>query len=179
MALQSSGPISLANLQTQYGDGGSAPMSEFYRGGARVVASTSEVVQVSTPYTYYTTTYETESETAYGNSDKHYWHTSRNLSYLQWGGVYKNYVLGNTTSVSHPDGWTYSAGAVQVSVPSVWDGVVGTLEFRTINRTRQVPIQNGPFTGYTLSNEVVVTQKNTSVPSSGTVSLSQFYGGTN
>jgi hypothetical protein len=179
MALQSSGAISLANLQTQYSDGGSASMSEFYRGGARVVTSTSEVVTVATPYTYYTTTYTTENESAYGNDDLHYWHTSRNLSSLKWAGSFKFYVTGYQGSVAHSDGWTYSAGGVQVTLPSSWNGVAGTLYYSTVHRTRQVPVTNGPFTGYTYSNQTVVTQKNTSVPTSGTISLNQFYGGTN
>tara|TARA_R110000822_G_scaffold310366_3_gene442858 strand:+ start:2706 stop:3245 length:540 start_codon:yes stop_codon:yes gene_type:complete len=179
MALQSSGAISLGNVQTQYSDGGSASMSEFYRGGSRVVASVTTTEQVATPYTYYTTTYSTQNESAYGNNDMHYWHTSRNVSWLEWGNVYKNYVYGNTTSVTHSDGWTYSKGATQVTQASSWNGVAGTLYFSTINRTRQVATQNGPYTGYTYSNVTTTTQKNTSVPSSGTISLNQFYGGTN
>jgi hypothetical protein len=179
MALQSSGAISLGDLKTQYSDSGSASMSEFYRGGSRVVSSVTTTETVATPYTYYTTTYSTESESAYGNTSQHYWHTSRNVSWLRWAGTYKNYVYGNTTSVSHSDGWTYSAGAVQVSVPSSWNGVAGTLTMRTIHRSRQVATQNGPFTGYTYSQQTTATQKNTSVPTSGTISLNQFYGGTN
>lgn len=36
MALQSSGPISLGNLKTEFGDTGSSSLSEFYRGGSLV-----------------------------------------------------------------------------------------------------------------------------------------------
>ncbi len=179
MALQTSGAISLGNLQTQYSDTGSASMSEFYRGGSKVVTSVTTTQQVATPYTYYTTTYSTQSESAYGNSTLHYWHTSRNVSWLQWAGAYKFYVTGYQGSVAHGDGWTYSAGAVQVTLASSWNGVAGTLYYSRVNRSRQVATQNGPFTGYTYSNQTTTTQKNVNVPSSGTISLSQFYGGTN
>jgi hypothetical protein len=180
MALQTSGAISLGDLKTQYSDSGSASMSEFYRGGSRVVSSVTTTEQVATPYTYYTTSYSTQTESQAGDSNHmHYWHTSRNLSWIEWGGVFKSYVLGNTTSVSHSDGWTYSATGVWYSVPSSWNGVAGTLTFRGVSRSRQVATQNGPFTGYTYSNQTTTTQKNTSVPTSGTISLNQFYGGTN
>jgi len=179
MALQSSGTISLNNLKSQYGDSGSTSLSEFYRGGSKVVSSVTTTQQVATPSTYYTVSYSTQSESAYGNSSNHYYHSARNVSWLQWGGVFKNYQYGNVGSVAHSDGWTYSAGGAQVSVPSVYNGISGTLTLSTIHRSRQVATQNGPYTSYTYSNQSTTTQKNTSVPGSGAISLSQFYGASN
>ena len=39
MALQTSGAISIGSLRGEFGDTGSSSLSEFYRGGSRVVSS--------------------------------------------------------------------------------------------------------------------------------------------
>lgn len=198
MALQSSGTIGISHLRSEYNDGGSSSLSEFYRGGSRVVSSAS--VAVSVPYTYYTTTYEnqttyqsqTSTETEYGwdnySSAQTFWYgnAGRGTWWIIWQGVYIYYIPHYFTSFAHPDGWTYSLLSVMYSVPtSAWGGsttiigdVVRTRQVTTqVPVTTQVAVQNGPYTGYT--TEYQNHARNTSVPSSGSISLSQFYGGHN
>ena len=191
MALQTSGAISIGNLRSEYSDDGSSSLSEFYRGGSRVVSSTS--VAVSVPYTYYTTTYEnqttyqsqTSTQTEYGfdnySSAQTFWYGNSVIPkyYIIWNGVYMRYISAYFTSYAHADGWTYSLNAVQYSIGDFIIGdVVRTRQVTTqVPVTTQVAVQNGPYTGYT--TEYQNQARNTSVPSSGSISLSQFYGGHN
>jgi len=191
MALPTSGTIGISNLRSEYSDGGSSSLSEFYRGGSRVVSSAS--VAVSVPYTYYTTTYQnqttyqsqTSTETEYGfdnySSAQTFWYGNAATPkyYIIWNGVYKRYISAYFTSYAHADGWTYSLNAVQYSIGSFIIGnVVRTRQVTTqVPVTTQVAVQNGPYTGYT--TEYQNQSRNTSVPNSGSISLSQFYGGHN
>jgi len=206
MALQSSGAIGISHLRSAYSDDGSSSLSEFYRGGSRVVSSVS--VPVSVPYTYYTTTYEnqttytTQAQTTYSpvteygfdnsSSAQTFWYgnAGRGVWYIIWQGVYKYYIGNYFTSYSHADGWTYSLGSVYGSYPtSAYGGsttIIGTVTRTTqqatttyvqVPTTTQVAVQNGPYTGYT--TEYQNQNRNTAVPTSGSISLSQFYGGHN
>ena len=199
MALQTSGAISIGNLRSEYNDGGSSSLSEFYRGGSKVVSSVS--VPVSVPYTYYTTTTEyqttyqsqTSTETEHGfdnySSAQTFWYgnAARGVWWIIWGGVYIYYIGNYFDTFTHPDGWTYSLNTVYGIYPGQWNGVQGEAIIGTVVRTRQVttqvpvttPVQvtNGPYTGYT--TEYQTQNRNTSVPTSGSISLSQFYGGHN
>lgn len=191
MALQTSGTIGISHLRSEYSDDGSSSLSEFYRGGSRVVSSAS--VAVSVPYTYYTTTYEnqttyqsqTSTQTEYGfdnySSAQTFWYGNAVIPkyYIIWNGVYMRYISAYFTSYAHADGWTYSLSAVQYSIGDFIIGnVVRTRQVTTqVPVTTQVAVQNGPYTGYT--TEYQNQARNTSVPSSGSISLSQFYGGHN
>jgi hypothetical protein len=191
MALPTSGTISIGGLRGEFSDTGSSSLSEFYRGGSRVVSSAS--VPVSVPYTYYTTTYEnqttyqsqTSTQTEYhfdnSSSAQTFWYGNSVTPkyYIIWNGVYKRYISAYFTSYAHADGWTYSLNAVQYSIGDFIIGdVVRTRQVTTqVPVTTQVAVQNGPYTGYT--TEYQNQLRNTSVPSSGSISLSQFYGGHN
>ena len=195
MALPTSGTIGISNLRSEYSDGGSSSLSEFYRGGSRVVSSAS--VAVSVPYTYYTTTYQnqttytTQAQTTYSEYGEYGWDNYSGAQtfwygnsvtpkyYIIWSGVYKRYISAYFTSYAHADGWTYSLNAVQYSIGSFIIGnVVRTRQVTTqVPVTTQVAVQNGPYTGYT--TEYQNQNRNTSVPNSGSISLSQFYGGHN
>jgi len=195
MALPTSGTISIGSLRNFFGDTGSSSLSEFYRGSALVPST--ESVAVSVPYTYYTyttenqttyqTQYTTQTESDY-NTSTGYFHRittgSSPNSYLLWAGAQKFYYpYAGVYSISHSDGWTYGANGTQYSV-----GVAGgTATISGVYRTRLVatqvavttPVQvtNGPYTGYT--TEYQNQNQNTSVATSGSISLSQFYGASN
>ena len=212
MALQSSGAISIGSLRSEYGDDGSSSLSEFYRGGARVVSSVTTTV--STAYSYYTTTYEnqtqyqtqTQYETQYTTSYSTYgeygwdnysgaqtfWYGSASNAkyYIIWAGSYKRYISGYFTSYAHSDGWTYSLQSVMYVIGAdIYIGdVYRTRQVATqvatqvavqvqVPYTVQVAVQNGPYTGYNYSYPE--ENRNTGVPQTGTLSLSNFYGGHN
>jgi hypothetical protein len=206
MALQSSGTIGISNLRSEYGDTGSSSLSEFYRGGSRVVSSVT--VSVATPYSYYTTSYEnqttytTQAQTSYSNVSEYgfdnfsgaqtfwYGNAGRGTWWILWAGTYKRYLPHYFTSYAHADGWTYSLGGVYGSYPTTAYGgsttIIGTVTrskqvatttYVQVPTTVSVAVQNGPYTGYNYSNQS--ENRNTSVPGSGSVSLSQFYGGHN
>jgi hypothetical protein len=200
MALQSSGAISIGNLRSQYNDDGTSSLSEFYRGGSRVVSSVT--VSVATPYSYYTTSYEnqttytSQAQTTYSTHGEYgwdnyslaqtYWYGSANNAkyFIIWAGSYKRYLSAYFTSYAHADGWTYSLQSVMYVIGAdIYIGdvyrtrQVATTTYIQVPTTTQVAVQNGPYTGYNYSNQS--ENRNTSVPGSGSVSLSQFYGGHN
>ena len=200
MALPTSGTIGISNLRSEYSDGGSSSLSEFYRGGSRVVSSAS--VAVSVPYTYYTTTYQnqttytTQAQTTYSEYGEYGWDNYSGAQtfwygnsvtpkyYIIWNGVYKRYISAYFTSYAHADGWTYSLVSVMYVIGT--DTYIGdvyrtrqvpTTTYVQVPTTTQVAVQNGPYTGY--NTEYQNQNRNTSVPNSGSISLSQFYGGHN
>ena len=200
MALQSSGAISIGSLRSEYGDDGSSSLSEFYRGGARVVSQVT--VSVATPYNYYTTSYEnqttytSQAQTTYSTHGEYgwdnyslaqtYWYGSANNStyFIIWAGSYKRYLSGYFTSYAHADGWTYSLQSVMYVIGAdIYIGdvyrtrQVATTTYVSVPTTTQVAVQNGPYTGYNYSNQS--ENRNTGVPQTGTLSLSNFYGGHN
>jgi hypothetical protein len=206
MALPTSGTISIGSLRNFFGDTGSSSLSEFYRGSALVPST--ESVAVSVPYTYYTTTYEnqttytTEAQTTYStvseygfdnySSAQTFWYgnAGRGVWWIIWQGTYKRYLGSYFTSYAHADGWTYSLAQVMYSVPTTaWGGsttIIGSVNRSTqqatttyvqVPTTTQVAVQNGPYTGY--NTEYQNQNQNTSVATSGSISLSQFYGASN
>jgi len=200
MALQSSGAISIGSLRSEYSDDGSSSLSEFYRGGSRVVSSVT--VSVATPYSYYTTSYEnqttytSQAQTSYSTHGEYgwdnysgaqtFWYGSANNAryFIIWAGSYKRYLSSYFTSYAHADGWTYSLQSVMYVIGAdIYIGdvyrtrQVATTTYIQVPTTVQVAVQNGPYTGYNYSNQS--ENRNTGVPQTGTLSLSNFYGGHN
>jgi hypothetical protein len=139
--LQSSGAISIANLNSFFPGSGTS-MSNFYRGGGRV------------PATKTTTQTITESPAFDFNF---YWVNGGGGPYLVWAGVniYGNQNDSWRTSVTIGI-WTYYPGAY-----SGYSDPTYGIPYYNIYRQRQA------------SQTVNI---NTGIPSSGQISLSQFYG---
>lgn len=150
MTLQSSGAISQANLQTEYGGANPISASEYYRGGAYVNTTRTTTV------TNYTSWYYNTGNPLYGIQSAYVWFDGASY-YVSWkwshSEIYThNYPAGKSPSTYTTGGYTY------------W---------------------NGAFYGYYYNpnaairrswNSTSTVNVNTTVPSSGTISLSQYYG---
>lgn len=156
MALPTSGTISINDLRVEFGDSGSSSLSEFYRGGGLV------------PATATTTTYEPSSTTYnYSLTSPQYGWVQNESSpftvYLYWNDVelvqFADSSFGATSSYTHTDGWTY----IRTASPSATGIDLGDIIVSVFPIRRQ---------------QTTTTDINTSVPTSGTISLSNFYGAT-
>jgi hypothetical protein len=133
--LQTSGAISLSQVQSVFGGGNPISMSEYYRGGSYVP---------STGAGSYTSYYGSTTSPAYFFS---------NTGSVAWNGTTIGNAGANATSFTS-GGYTYQRGSL----------------FYT---------QTGKFTVsyYRVRRRQTSVSINTSIPSSGTISMSQFYGG--
>ena len=173
--LQSSGAISLSQVQAVMGGANPISLSEYYRGGAYVPATKSVSTTVYEPTSgyYYTTTGGLGS----GNPNSFWWldamvsgPTYPPIGYdpaiagIRWFGTYISYNVGNRYTTSYTSGgYTYERGPYQVAYSSS-DGLYGpyhTTEYYSVRRW------------YVSTSTISI---NTGVPSSGTISLSNLYG---
>ena len=164
MALPTSGTISINDLRVEFGDSGSSSLSEFYRGGGLVPATQTTTTS--------TTTYEPSATTHYFSltSPLYGWvqdEGSPFTIYLYWDNLelvqFTDSSFGATSSYTHTDGWTY----VRASSPGATGIDLGDIIVTVF------PIRRQKTTTVT-----TVTNINTGVPTSGTISLTDFYGAT-
>lgn len=150
MALQSSGSISLANLQTEYGGSNPISMSEYYRNGGLVPDSISSTAPGS--YTAY-----------FYNQTNTHWRVFV-FSMIMWGGsAVSTGTLSSTATTFTSGGYDYQRGNFVGYVTTGSGKMTATSAHYKIRRR--------------LSSVTTTTSVNQSVPTSSTISLSQFYGG--
>lgn len=152
MALQSSGSISLADLQSEYGGSSPISMSEYYRNGGLVPNS----ISTTGPGSY----------TSYGYSRNHRDWNLFVFGTINWGGstiTSNNSGININTTTFSIGGHDYQRGNFQESVTSGSGKFTVTRSHYSIRRR--------------VSSVTTTTSVNQSVPTSGTISLSQFYGG--
>ena len=149
-ALQSSGTISILDLRNHFGDTGDSGLSEFYRGGGRVPSQ--RIIRDPSSGDYYSPTFNTIGEPNGGTV------------YCDGGiGMYWNSTyLGNATSITS-GGSTYYAGSFreQISVDYGGEGSF-IINYNLYGVYRTYPVEI-----------------NTGIPTSGQISLEQFYGAEN
>jgi len=187
MALQASGQISLADLQTEYGGSHPIGMNEYYRGGSLVAGSSSST-------TSYTPAYAAAS-----GPNGYFWRTSSGFVDMSIGTNYGGMDLGAVTSFSNNQG--YSVTLTDVYDPNPDPANVGRrlLNFTgsSLNNITQISFTDSGGRSFTvnrvpgvrftccgLGNYYGMTHtittpvnKNTGVPASGMVTLSNFYSG--
>ena len=151
MTLQTSGSISLANLASEYSDSQPNSLSEFYRNGGKVPNS----ITTNVPAGSYSTQY---------NVNTHYWRVGI-FSDLRWNNVTVNSgaMTSATATTVTIGGFDYERGAFVANITQGSGKVAFTYAYYKIKRR----------TSATTSTQSV----NQNVPTSGTISLSQFYGG--
>lgn len=140
MALQTSGAISLSQVQGEFGGANPISMSEYYRGGA-YVPTTISTTTTSAWYAQFSPLWA--------------WVINSGTSTFQayWDGTNVGSGSGSSITVG---GYTYDVGSLWTTISDKF----GTTYYYEIRRTGS-------------TSETV----NTSIPSSGTISMSQFYGG--
>lgn len=154
--LQSSGAISINNIKTLFGGPASPALSNYYRGGAYIPSTktTTTTVREPTSGEYWTENVTTVRVDVSGfdaggttGSTAYYWFSSV---------VYSAY--GNIPSVT-TGGYTYYRGSFR---KYIYDSTYGiTVNFFGIYRTSQ---------------STTTVNINTNIPTSGQISISQFYG---
>lgn len=141
MTLQTSGAISLSQVQSEFGGSNPISMSEYYRGGANVPTTISTVGAWSS--------YQ-------GQLYSYYWN---DLGTVVWN---------NATIANGQSGTSFTAGGYEYQRGTAFSSTGGgkggpsTIYFRLRRRTAGT-----------------TTTVNTSIPASGTIAMSQFYGGRN
>ncbi len=139
MPLQTTGAISLSDVQSEFGGSNPISMSEYYRGGANVPTTISTVGAWSAYY---------------GNTSTYYW---TDLGTLRWNNsTLTTSAAGTSTTIG---GYEYQRGTF-ITSSGGGKGSVTISYYRVRRRTAGSS-----------------TTVNTSVPSSGTISMNQFYGG--
>lgn len=152
--VQSSGAVSIGDLQTQLGGSSPASMSEYYRGGSYVPATRTTTVTEGPywrPHSYTSGRYEWDT---YGGSYPNgtylqIWWANVNIVFVTNGPGYTSYTTG---------GYTYYRGTYRGVISAGYDSWWSWEVYRTYTTTTSI---------------------NTSVPSSGTISMNQFYGAAN
>lgn len=158
MALQTSGPISLLDLQNEFGGSNPISISEYYRGGGLVPATTTTTTYEPGPGTsnyYYSLTsplYGWVEDEYFPYTVYIYWNDAVITSFTQ---SYQGEI-----SVDTYGGWTY----VRFSTPTDTNVNIGDGTTYSVYQIRR--------------QQSTTTDINTSVPTSGTISLSNFYGAT-
>lgn len=141
MTLQTSGAISLSQIQSEFGGSNPISMSEYYRDGSYVPST---ITGSAGSWSSYTGTL----------SPAYYWQSTGSL---YWNGTYIGGWDGSGTFSS--GGYDY-----QRSSTSFYDGYnkfVGTISHYSVRRR-------------TSGTTITV---NSNVPTSGTISMNNFYGG--
>tara|TARA_B110000208_G_scaffold169281_1_gene210023 strand:+ start:148 stop:624 length:477 start_codon:yes stop_codon:yes gene_type:complete len=157
MALQTSGVIDFGQLQSEFGGSNPIGINEYYRGGSYVPSTIGGPAGSWGSYISPTTTYRWQV----------LWSGSSLLSVqLKWNGT----TVYSTTTQSN-------ANLTQFSGVSGYDYGRGTL-YSTSGGNK-----NDPFTTklYKIRRRTTASSQtvNASIPTSGTISMNQFYGGRN
>ena len=155
MALQTTGQISLSDIQTEFGGANPIGMNEYYKNGTYVPSSVGGAAGSWGSYVTPTTTYRWQV----------LWSGTNLLSLqLKWNGT----TVYSTTTQSN-------ANLTQFDGVSGYDYSRGTL-YSTSGGTK-----NDPFTTkvYYIRRRTTATNEtvNANIPTSGIISMNQFYGG--
>lgn len=145
MALQTSGTITFAQIQAEFGGANPISLSEYYRGGAYVPTTISVAAGAWSSYQ--------------GNTSTYYWRTIGTTDTIRWANVQK--ASGAYSTTVTVGGYQYQRGTLYTSVSGGKADPV-TYYYRV---RRRVAASS--------------TSVNTSIPSSGTIAMSNFYGGRN
>lgn len=154
MTLQTSGAISLANLQTEYTDTAPISLSEFYRNGGKVPST----ITVNVPAGSWSSYLYSRTGTTY------YWVTFVFASGV-WAGSSAGFpsLTGQATTSVSVGGFDYERGSFVETVTT------GTGKNQVTNSYYRIRRRTSATTSTISVNQ--------NVPTSGTISLSQFYGG--
>ena len=174
MTLQTSGSISISDLVSEFG--GSAPhsLSEYLRGGANVPTTITTGVAQGNFSAYQGNTTGATGTGGVVTSVNYYWKVSIFTSSAVWNGVNKPNTnpaeflgvlsnAGTQTLFLSDDGFEYERGPLIGNFPFPVSGIAFTANLYQVRR-RQAATETS-------------TTVNSGVPSSGQVSLTDYYGG--
>ena len=156
--LHTSGAISFSQLQSHFGGGNPIYMSEYYRNGSYVPS----IYTVTTTTT--TTTRSPGSGSNYsvwnGSSGYEWRVIGTSSTQIYWGSSTITTGASSSATSYTSGGWTYYRSTFVVQNYSIY-------RYRIYRQQT------------TTSTSTTTTNINTGIPSSGTISMNQFYGGQN
>lgn len=162
MALQTSGAISLLDLQNEFGGSNPISISEYYRGGGLVPATTTTSTTTYEPGPGTSNYYYSLTSPLYGwVEDEYFPHTV----YIYWNdSVITTFDQNYQGEISQDTygGWTY----FRFSIPTATGVNIGDGTTYSVYQIRRQ------------QTTTTTIDINTGVPTSGTISLSDFYGAT-
>lgn len=207
MTLQSSGAISLANLGTEFGDSVPHSMSEFYKGGSLVPTTVSEATTASSLTGSFTANARYPAIGGYdpqiNTFSRLYTHAlwadngstgSMDMSFtVNKTGTY-NYYFGwfiQNSNAASGDTYFYANGSLIATHNNAGSNnntisVTGTLSLSAgqIIRVRNDSFPSAGWSAHTVhiggssvNNSSVDVAVNANIPTSGTLSISDYYGG--
>lgn len=149
MTLQTSGAISLSQVQSEFGGSNPVSMSEYYRGGSYVPTTVTGSAGAWSSYQ--------------ANASTYYWSDVGNSGTvtIEWNNVQVGSFQSSATTYT-TGGYEYQKGTQFSSSGGGKGGGPTTYYYRVRRRTAGSS-----------------TTVNTSIPASGTISMNQFYGGRN
>jgi hypothetical protein len=141
MPLQTSGEISLAQVQSEFGGSNPIEMAEYYRGGSFVPST------LAGAWSAYQGSL---------NTPVYYWSydSSSGVAEIYWNGAYVATPPSSST--------THTAGGFEYQQGSIFDSL---------------NTKSGSISFYQVRRRTPSESVNTSIPTSGTISMSNFYGG--
>jgi len=202
MTLQSSGAISLANLANEYGGSEPHSMSEYYKGGSLVPSTVAETVTAASMSgsvydgrgSYWGTAPVINSgshiyqhyrwaDNGYTGTGNISWTVNKTGTY-HYRGTY--YIQNATNTSTHT--WYVAGSQVATYTLTAGNNTASTTGSFSVTAGQTVNVQvSWPsagwascgiyFGGSAYNNRSVQTAANGSVPTSGAVSLANFYGG--
>jgi hypothetical protein len=208
MALQSSGPISLNNIATEFGGTVPHAMSEYYKGGGLVPSTIPEAVTASSLSGSYA---PNARYPAIGGYDPQINTQSRLYTHALWGdngstgSMDMTFYVNKTGTYNYYFGWfiqnanTYSGNTYFYANGSLIDthnlyttsnntnSVTGTL---SLSAGQAIRVRNDGFPsagwsahtvyigGSTYNNIYIDSAANANIPTSGVISFNNFYDGT-
>ena len=174
MTLQTSSSISISDLVSEFG--GSAPhsLSEYLRGGANVPTTITTGVAQGSFSAYQGNTTGATGATGVVTSVNYYWTVQIFSSSVVWNGVNKPNTnpteftgllsnAGTQTLFLSDDGFEYERGPLIGTFPFPVSGIAFSANLFQVRRRQAAT--------------TTTTTVNASIPSSGQVSLTDYYGG--
>lgn len=169
MALPTTGPLSLLNIRTEFGGTGAIAISAYYRGGAFVPSSVANIEPTSADTTNIVT--ESGSRFFYNRGAPNYF--IEVIFYTDFGDA--DFAL-------YWDGSLIEAGSLgaitSVNQIPTSDVFGSSTYFRTAasQQDEQDPEFNTETFYYAVRRQTGTVSVNTSVPTGGTIKISDFYG---
>jgi len=203
MTLQSSGAISLANLATEFGDGVPYSMSEFYKGGSLVPTTVPDAVTASNLGGTNSANYRYPGNGGYDPQINTF---SRLYTQALWGDngstitMDRNFTVNKTGTYNYYVGYyiqgsgtatvsMYVNGALirTHSLPVGYNTTTSATDTLSVSSGQVIRVAgSGPSSGWAViyvyvggssyNNASIDLPVNASVPTSGVISLSNFYG---
>ena len=161
MALQTSGQITLSQVQSEFGGSNPIHLTEYYRNNGLVPSTISTTTAV--PAGAYNTATGSIGGTQYWSTVGTVNSASTNLHTLRYGNVQITGLTGTTTTTTFAGVYQYTRGQILGTTGGGWQGPIVTW-YKVKRRTAA-------------TTTTTTTTVNSSIPPNGQITLKNMYGG--